>query len=182
MGKGSAGEEGYTGIMICLFCCLGLPLIIGILAMCILFLYYGFKFQDSCPADKMIPIWSIVQGFSMLVGSGFSANSQKKTSDGADAEDQNKGVQCFKILLQLFQTVWVIYGSVLVFGCGDQCENDFEPITNTGCAHDLYWMNYVSLIISYSLLPVIIVVVIVVMCCTNCLPMLKGEGLEGSSV
>jgi len=193
MGKGSAGEEGLEslGVSICLCCCIGLPLIICVIAMAILFIYYGFVHMDNCPAEKMIPIWAIVQGFSMLVGGSlgnFTGGKAMTPSaklvlalDGQKTEDENKGKKFAGILVQLFQAVWMIYGSVLVFGCGDQCENDFEPVLNTttGCAHDLYWMTYVSLIISYCLIPVIIIVVISVMRCTKtALEELMGEVVD----
>ena len=122
-------------------------------------------------SNKNIPIWLIVFGCVSLVQTALHTCCRciKRASD--DDEDAAKFISgchcCTEILFSAFLFVWIIVGSVWVFGAYDK----FQQGDCDNCCNSVpYLISYNTLIMVYTLGAV----VCYTLCCCCCIPLIPN--------
>lgn len=134
------------------------------LILTLIILGMGASNQSSCPIQFRIPIYLIVYGSVNLISIYFSISaciihSRKK--------DKNMFgfyyVHCSAviiIILQLFNFIWLIIGSIWVFSVFNDVQYAQTDQSNTYCQSNIYQFTVVIIILQY-------VLPLVLCCCKN---------------
>lgn len=118
--------------------------------------------MDDCEGQRNIPIWLIVFGVFSLVSTLINVTKRifkmcrrKMSGDTEEDEDTDYGKKtgsCLESLISLFLFVWIIIGSVWVFGFYDEYrDRDCANNTNAdNCCHPVpYLFSFVTLVVIY---------------------------------
>lgn len=137
----------------------------------------GALYKEQCPGQHLIPIWMIVFGstallqmllniFRMIVSCSCSQNGENGSKEKAGNYCGRSGY-CLESIATVFMFIWVIIGSVWVFGYYNTYRSPacVTSITNTCCAPLPYMFSFVILIIMYA---VSILALLVTCCCCCC--------------
>ena len=126
------------------------------------FFHAGSIYLPQCEQNKNIPIWLIVFGCVSLVQTAVNVCKRccqcvvKSASDDDDEEDDSNTLAncisrcgcCIESFFTGFLFVWIIVGSVWVFGIYD----DYQRGSCSDCCHSVpYLFSFITLIVIYSL-------------------------------
>ncbi len=115
----------------------------------------GASNQSACPMEPRIPIYLIVLGSVNLVSICVSITACLIHHRGKDT--QMTGFYCVHcsavliILFQLFNFIWLILGSIWVFGIFKDVQYTHANQSSTYCQGNLYQFTVVSIILQYVL-------------------------------
>ena len=136
----------------------------------------GSIYIHDCPGRRLIPIWLIVFGcFSLLqttinVIKRIFNRKKEEDEENVGREAGRKGGNCLESLITTFLFVWIILGSVWVFGFYDEYKS-----CNAGspdcCDSVPYLFSFITLIVMYSLS---FLFIFCFCCCFVCLACLAG--------
>ncbi|CAJ0599273.1 unnamed protein product [Cylicocyclus nassatus] len=122
----------------------------------------GALHLHDCRINPMIPIWLIVSGSTSLVQSALSPIAKSEAAS------------CFTILarallglLSLFHFVWLILGSVWVYGAYGKVS--YEPVSVDYCDKATFLFPFIVLTIAYSLIALLCVTLCCLCCCACCI-------------
>ena len=105
----------------------------------------GAKYKDDCHIEHKIPIWLIVSGVVALFQGIFAPAFR---SNGKSQRDSGCGVfQAVGLIVNIFQIVWLIVGSVWVY-------SNYKPSYNEAdghmfCHETLYLFSFWILNVTY---------------------------------
>ncbi|CAB3982968.1 Hypothetical predicted protein [Paramuricea clavata] len=105
----------------------------------------GAKYKDDCPVEHKIPIWLIVSGVVALFQGLFAPAFR---NDGKSERTSGRGIfQAVGLIINIFQMVWLIIGSVWVYG-------NYEPSYNEAdgdmfCNETVYLFSFWILNVTY---------------------------------
>ncbi len=146
-------------------------------------IYIGAVYFNDCPGRSRIPIWLIVFGGFSIVQTFINVIKRccklcRKQEGDSDSDDGgsnygNRGGSCFETLVSIFLFVWIIVGSVWIFGFYPEyreCTN--EPALSNECCHSVpYLFSFVTLIVIYA---VSFLSLFCCCCCFVCMAFLVG--------
>ena len=154
--------------------------------MCVL----GSLYLGECGLEDKIPIFLIVFGCFSIVQTVIDvlkrAFSKKKSRDEERSSSKsagNRGGSCLECLISTFLFVWIILGSVWVFGnYGDFNGNrDMCPDANEGyayvncCQPVLYLFSFIMLVVIYVLSGLLC---LFMCCCFSCIAIFAGASSD----
>lgn len=123
----------------------------------------GSIYINDCVGGNRIPIWLIVFGVVSLlqtftnVGKRCAQHAAKRSGNGDDNSSRSQTVSrsgsSFESLLSGFLLVWIIVGSVWVFGIYDDYQLDRLDLSQCpGCCHPVpYLFSFSILLMIYSI-------------------------------
>lgn len=126
-----------------LSCCV-LLLIVICFALPISMIVIGAKYEDDCPVEHKIPIWLIVSGAVALFQGIFAPAFQ---SDGHSERSRGRIIfQALGLIVNVFQVVWFIVGSVWVYSNYKPSYNENDP---NYCEKTVFLFSFWILNITY---------------------------------
>ena len=114
----------------------------------LIFMFYhlwGAKYTEDCPIEHKIPVWLIVSGVVALFQGIFAPAFR---NDGKSERNSRLGVfQAVGLIVNVFQMVWLIVGSVWVY-------SNYKPSYNESdghmfCQKTLYLFSFWILNVTY---------------------------------
>ncbi len=140
-------------------------------------MFTGALYKEQCPGQHLIPIWMIVFGstallqmmlniFRMIISCSCGKNGENESKEKSGNCCGRSGY-CLESIVTVFMFIWVIVGSVWVFGY----YNTYKSCTENCCAPLPYMFSFVILIIMYA---VSILALLVTCCCCCCCLMCFG--------
>jgi len=153
-----------AGINVLSFTC-SIICIIFDLILTLIILGMGASNQSSCPIQPRIPIYLIVYGSINLISICFSISaciihSRKKIKKNMIGFFYVHSAAVIIILLQLFNFIWLIIGSIWVFSIFNNVQYTQTDQSNTYCQSNIYQFTVVIIILQY-------VFPLVLCCCKN---------------
>lgn len=161
-------------------------LVVIIIIIILLLFCSGSVYLDDCPGRSRIPVWLIVFGVISLVSTLINVIKrvfkliQQKASDG-DEESTDYGKKtgsCLESLISVFLFVWIIIGSVWVFGFyKDYVDLDCASnVVIPECCHPVpYLFSFITLIVIYAFS---FLSLCCCCCCFVCLAFIVGASSE----
>lgn len=131
----------------------------------------GSIYLDDCQGRRLIPIWLIVFGVFSLIQTMINVfkrcikylRRSESDAEGERPDYGSRGGSFFESIITFFLFVWIIIGSVWVFGFYNQyrtCqENDLDA--SVCCEPVPYLFSFVTLVVMY-------VVSFLSLCCCCC--------------
>lgn len=152
----------------------------------------GSVYLNRCDGDRRIPIWLIVFGCVSLLSTLinivkriFKAAHRKVSGRDEDSDDVDYGKKtgsCLEGLISVFLFIWIIIGSVWVFGFFDEyrrfgcAENASNPAFDAICCHPVpYLFSFITLLVIYAFS---FLSLCCCCCCFVCLAFLVGASGE----
>ena len=137
-------------------------------------MFEGSVYLNDCPGRDKIPIWLIVFGCVSLLQTLINIVKRcfklltKDSDDDRERSERDKnyggrGGNCLESFLSFFLFIWIIIGSVWVFGYWDMYR-----LANDSCGIDQNCCHPVPYLFSFITLIVIYVCSILVCCCCCC--------------
>ncbi|XP_045179484.2 transmembrane protein 272-like [Mercenaria mercenaria] len=156
------GDKGFLAGACCIIIIVVL-LVLSIFGLNIAKIVMGAAYVNDCPVEKLIPIYLIVSGCSSVLMGGLS-NLKKKDDD--IEEDGIKG-KCNVLTIigtigLLFNFVWLICGSVWVFG------NYSDVIDGCGVSNDCCDTSLIKFALAVTIIDWIFIGLILVAICCLC--------------
>lgn len=130
----------------------------------------GAVFLDDCRAERMIPIYLIVQGVFFSVKSIFGIVLHCKNKDKEEHEEKDGASKCLTVLERLIDTflfIWFIAGCIFIYRTHGEYQSTDSSLANY-CNNSFYLYAFWIVTLNYIIVGLVIVLCCAVCCCICC--------------